>query len=121
MNFNLIAKLIPPDDPRKETQWRWLVFITLVLLLFNGAIGRGIMLGVGSYAYASDVAKNEKAINRVLVLGYARELRNLRIDECIANGSKSAIRAAMEEFQLDYIELTGIRYPLLSCEELKTT
>ena len=63
MITKLIEKLIPPDNPEKQAQWRWLVFITLLLLLFNGAIGRGIVWGVGSYAYASDVTDNGKKID----------------------------------------------------------
>lgn len=121
MNLNLLTRLIPPDDPNKVNQWRWFTAIALTLLIFNGAIGRGLMFGVGSYAYASDVADNGKKIDRILVLNYAREIRNLRADECRANGNKSAIRSAMEQFQQEYSELTGNRYPLLSCQEILET
>ena len=121
MNFNFLQNLIPPDDPRKLNKWRWFIAVALVVLIFDGLSGRGLILPAGSYAYASDVAQNAKKIDRILVLNYAREIRNLRIDECKANGNKSAIRSAMEQFQQEYKELTGDRYPILSCQELKIT
>ncbi len=121
MNLNLMAKLLPPDDPKKLTTWRWLVAVTLILLLFNGGIGRGLLFSVGSYAYASDVATNGHKIDRILALNIASTLRGLRQDECRANGNKITIRNTMEDYQQDYKEIMGERYPLISCKELTET
>ena len=121
MNFNFMTKLLPPDDPKKLTQWRWIVAMSLLLLLFNGAIGRGLMFAAGSYAYASDVATNGQKIDRILALNIASTLRGLREDECRANGNKALIRSTMEDYQQDYEALKGKRYPLISCKDLMET
>ncbi len=119
MSLNILAKLIPPDDPRKVTNWRWFVVIAIVLLLVNVAVGRGLIFaGIGSYAYAAEVAENSHKIDRIEALSLAQTLRGLREDECRANGNKETIRDTMEQFQQDYHDIKGERYPLLSCKEL---
>ncbi len=119
MSLKLLEKLLPPDDPHRLTQWRWILAMCVMALVLNAAIGHNV-LGFGGFAYAADVENNGKKIDRMLVLSLATTLRNLRIDECRANGSRSAIRSTMEVFQQEYKELTGSRYPLPQCDELST-
>ena len=121
MNLNFLQNLIPPDDPDKLNKWRWFIAIALSLTLVDGFIGRGFIFSSGSYAYASDVVKIEDRMDRMYALSIAATLRDLRVDECRANGNKRVIRNTMEDYQQDYEELKGKRYPLLSCKEIKET
>ena len=121
MNLNLLEKFVPPDDPKKVGRWRWFIAIAVISLILNSVSGRGFLFTTGSYAYASDVADNGAKIDRLTVLSLAQTLRGLRADECRANGNKETIRATMEQFQQDYIDLQGERYPLLSCRDILET
>ena len=119
MNSKMLDKLVPPNDPEKVTTWRWLIVIVVTMLCLNGFAGRGILYdGMGAYASETALTKQGEKIDRVLVLQTASTLRDLKREECVANGSKAAIQAAIEEIQQDYIKLTGTRYPLLCKTEL---
>ena len=110
----MLERLIPPDEPHKVTRWRWGVFIALGLLLINSAAGRGIIPG---FAYASEhqVEKQGEKLDKLLALQIASIIRDLRKEECAANGSKSVIQRTIDEYQAQYIEITGRRYPIPQC------
>ena len=111
----MIERLVPPDDPKKVTSWRWVVVIVIGALMLNGFAGRGMLFsGVGAYASEHVMQEQAVKIDKVLALQIATMLRDLKKDECVANGNKRALQAAIEDLQLDYVALTGRRYPL-SC------
>lgn len=114
----MLDKLIPPDDPKSVTRWRWVVAIGLGVLLVNGAAGRG-MIPLLNGAYASEAALTDqtKKIDKLLKLQIATTLRDLRKEECRANGNKHIIQDTIEEYQQQYIEVAHTRYPLPKCEE----
>lgn len=112
MNFP-IGKLMPPSDP--VTAWRWAVFVAILILMINAALGRGVF-GVGQYALASDLAAQGDQIDQVLTLQIWETLRDLKKDECAENGDSDAIAKAIEQLQQKYIKLTGERYPLSDCK-----
>lgn len=71
--------------------------------------------GYGNYARAGEVAAVESKIDRVLEIQLAATLRQMQDEYCRANGSKAAIQDIIEDYQRQYRELTGRRYPLPAC------
>jgi len=116
----MLDKIIPPDDPTKVTRWRWFIAIAVAALVLNGVAGRTGILGVGAYAYASDVKEQGQKIDRLLVLQVASSLRDLKKSQCVANGNKDFLDKLIEEYQQQHIELTTARYPLTPCERNET-
>ena len=110
----LIDKLIPPNDAG-VANWRWMIAIAVVLLLVNGAMGRGFM-GIGAYASEHAMVEQGVKIDRLLILQIAQTLRDLKKEECRSNGNKYVILRTIEEYQQQYIEISGSRYPLSQCE-----
>jgi len=115
---NLLDRIIPPDDPKKVTNWRWVMVIALGLVVLNGMSGRGLTYGVGAYASEASVQSLSDKMDRSFVLQLAATLRDLRKEECRANGNKQLLQQHIEEAQQDYIEITNKRYPLTPCKEL---
>lgn len=113
----MLEKIIPPDEPEKIYRWRWAVFIALGLLLINAAAGRGLFPILPAYASEKALQEQSTKIDRLLKLQIASTLRDLRRQECTANGNRALIQRAIEDYQEDYKEINGgIRYPLPPCE-----
>ncbi len=115
MNF-LVEKLIPPNDPDKVTNWRWFIVIAVGALILNGMSGRGFVYGVGAYASETEVQSLSDKIDHGLVLQLATTLRDLKKEECRSNGNKAVLQGTIEDYQQQYIEIAGKRYPLPNCE-----
>ena len=116
---NLLDKIIPPDDPKKVTNWRWFMVIAVGLIIFDSVSGRGgVYSGFGAYASEASVQTLSDKMDRSFVLQLASTLRDLKIEECRANGNKQLIQQHIEEAQQDYIEITNKRYPLTPCKEI---
>lgn len=116
--MNLLEKIIPPDDPNKVTNWRWFIVIAVGALILNGMSGRGFLFDMGAYASESALVSQGSKIDRLLTLQIATTLRDLKQEECRANGSKAVIQEAIEGYQQQYIEIAGARYPLTRCEKV---
>lgn len=71
--------------------------------------------GFGNYARASEVQAVESKIDWVLEIQLAATLREMQNEYCRANGNKAAIQDIIEDYQRQYRELTGRRYPLPAC------
>ena len=112
----MLDKLIPPDDPRKVTNWRWFVAIAVALIAVNSIAGRIGMFGFGAYASAAELQEQSKKIDRLLTISLAQTIRDLRKEECRADGNKRTLQNTIEEYQEQYREITGQRYPLPPCE-----
>lgn len=114
MSLNDLLKfLIPPKNSENASPWRWAVFIAVLVLLANGAAGRGLLWGYGAYAAAQDV-------KIILELQYADVISGLHKQLCEAKkrGEPTArLEHALEDYQRRYRELTGERYPLSNCRE----
>lgn len=114
----MLDKIIPPDDPKKVTNWRWFLTIAVALMLLDSIAGRaGIgFLGVSSYASASELEDQGEKIDKMLALQVATILRDLNREKCRANGNRRTIELTIEDYQQEYVEVTGRRYPLPPCE-----
>ena len=88
--------------------------ITLILVMM--ALGAGVF-GFANYARASEVKLVEDKVDRVLQLQLAATLRSLQIEYCTANGNKIIIASTIDDYQRDYREITGERYPLRKCDK----
>ena len=111
-----IKELLPPGDPM--TRWRFVMVGILIALLLNSAAGRGVFGGVLQYASAAETRQNSVKIDRILKLQIAQTLRDLREQECRANGNIRLIQDTIEDYQEEYKNLNqGKRYPLPSCDE----
>lgn len=120
----MLDKIIPPDDPKKVTNWRWFLTIAIGIVLLDSVAGRaGIsFLGISSYASASELQEQsakidavDRKIDRSIALQISGILRGLNIEKCRANGNKQTFELTIESYQQDYIDLTGKRYPLPPC------
>ena len=108
-------KLIPPDDPVRS--WRWLVAICVFFLLVHAGVSRGVMFGgIGAFAYASDVRENGIKMDDMRLMQISSALRELKKEECRTNGNKAFFQRTIEEYQLKYISIAKVRYPLPPCE-----
>jgi len=114
---NLFDKIVPPDDPSKVTSWRWFIAIAVMVLLVNGFAGRGLFYDIGAYASETTVQNLSDKIDRGLVLQLATTLRDLKTQECAANGNKVALQNIIEDYQQQYINIAHVRYPLPPCEK----
>jgi len=72
--------------------------------------------GYKNFASADEVQKVEAKIDRVLIMQLAETLRNLQAEYCRSNGNKATIRRTIEDYEQQYRELTGERYPLQDCQ-----
>ena len=104
--------LKPPDNGASDSHvrgWRWLVVLTIVVLLGNAAGGRGWIPIIPAYALAADV--------RVLLeLQYAEVIRGLQAEICRSQAqSRTMLQNTLEDYQRRYRELTGKRYPVTPC------
>ncbi len=99
---------VPPKDHEGVHRWRWAIFVVLLLLVGNATAGRGL-LGYGAYAAAADV-------KTILELQYAEVIRDLHNQICATMPLRNAtLENALEDYQLQYEELHGARYPLMAC------
>jgi hypothetical protein len=108
----------PQDEDPQVTKWRWIIVVFVLILGLNGVMGRGAFYGFGAYALASDMQKVDTKTDRILTLQIASALRDLKKEECRSNGNKHIIRSTIEEYQEQYEEIKGKRYPLPSCENI---
>jgi hypothetical protein len=84
------------------------------VLVIIGMLSIGI--GYARFATASEVKLVEAKIDRVLQIQIASTLRSLQMEYCRANGNKQTIADTIEDYEREYRELTGERYPLPKCE-----
>ena len=116
MSLPLIKELLPPGSP--VTRWRWLIAIAVTALVVNGLAGRGALGSDFAFASQKEQQQQGEKIDRILKLQIAATLRDLRKQECTANGNKTLILATIEDYQEDYKELNGgVRYPLPPCDD----
>ena len=111
--LRLLDKITPPGDA--ITKWRWFIAIAVVLLLVNVAMGRGL-LGIGAYASEGALQTQGTKIDRLLKLQIAATIRELKKEECRSNGNKTLLQDTIEDYQQQYIDVAGKRYPLPRCE-----
>ena len=111
--------LVPPKNGAATpgvTQWRWAIFVSILLLLLNSAAGRGFLGGYGSYAAAADMQKILEVQFESLELQVATELRELQKQLCeLSLGNRLTLERVIEDYQQRYSKITGHRYPLKSC------
>ncbi len=104
-----IKFIVPPQGAAGVTSWRWAIVVIVLILLLNGAAGRGFVGGYGAYAASQDV-------QIILELQYAETIRNLHLQICASKPARNAtLENALEDYQRRYADLTGRRYPLPSC------
>ena len=113
---SVLDKIVPPDDPSKVNGWRWFIAIAVGLLIINGVSGRGLTYGLGAYASETALQNTDSKLDRLLTLQIAAALRDLKQEECRANGNKHLLQNTIESYQQQYIEVAGERYPLPRCE-----
>ena len=109
----MLDKLTPPDTA--EGKWRWYLAIAVAVIFVNSMAGRGL-LGFGEFASAEELQKQGTKMDRILILQIAGNLRDLKREECRANGNKQIIQKTIEDYQEQYRALAGIRFPLGDCE-----
>ena len=115
---SIIDRVIPPDDPKKVASWRWIIAVCVLALLANGVMGRGLTLGgFGAYASETTVQSLSAKIDRGLKLQIATTLRDLKKEECAANGNKAMLQNIIEDYQTQYFDIASERYPLPPCEK----
>lgn len=101
--------IVPPNDSKDVTPWRWGIFFCVLILLLNAASGRGFVVGYGAYAAQADVMI-------ILELQYAETIRNLHLQICAMRPDRNpTLENALEDYQHRYADLTGRRYPLSNC------
>ena len=88
--------------------------ITLTLVI-AGMVAVGFLFA--NYATASEVKMVEAKVDRVLQLQMAATIRSLQFEWCNANGNKIIIASTIDDYQREYRELTGERYPLPKCDK----
>ena len=88
--------------------------ITLILVIAGWA---AIVLGAANFARAAEVKVVEEKVDRVLELQLSTTLRNLHIQYCVANGNKIVIASLIDDYQIEYRDLTGSKYLLHKCEK----
>lgn len=108
-------KIIPPDDPGKLATWRGFVAVFILVLIADALSGRGWILPFGEYAYAEEMAEQAEKIDRILAMQIASALRDLRVEQCRSN--ERIIADTIEDYQQEFREVTGERYPLPPCRE----
>ncbi len=116
--FDIGRLLVPPKNGEATegvTHWRWMVCGAMLLLILNGAAGRGF-LGVGEYAAASDMQRILEIQFESLELQVATELRELQKQLCeLSPAKRNTLERVIEDYQQRYAKITGHRYPLKSC------
>lgn len=114
MSLNKAGELlIPPEDntaSKALKRWRLVIAGVVFLLVVNGLSGRGLIGGFGAYAAGDDV-------KTILTLQLAKELRDLQKQMCeLPVGQRVTLESVIENYQIQYIEVTGKRYPLVPCK-----
>jgi len=107
--LNFLKYIVPPKDAQGVTGWRWGIFVVVLVLAVNAASGRGVLMGYGAHAAATDV-------KMILELQLAEEIRNIHTQLCtLPMNARQSLQNVLEDYQRRYRELTGSRYPLPIC------
>ena len=110
---DFINYIVPPEDPKLVKRWRWAIFIVVLLLIVNAASSRGLLGGYGAHAAAQDVKS-------ILALQLAESSRYYHDQFCQAQTNEEPtdrLAQTLEEYQLQYKDVTGDRYPTGSCSK----
>lgn len=95
----------------KEMKSHPVTMLTVIVLVFSA------WWGYSNFAKASEVQAVNSKIDRVLEIQIAATLRDLQAEYCRANGNKTVILNTIEEYERQYRDLTGKRYPLPPCHK----
>jgi len=85
------------------------------LLIVLGLVGYAFFTST-NHASASELEKQSSKLDKLLTLNVAATIRDLRKEQCDANGNAGLLDDTIESYQQQYIEITGKRYPLPPCE-----
>lgn len=116
---DLITAIFPPGVPA-VMKWRLSVFVFIVAFLghvgwacgYLGPIGLG-----GGFALAADQKATDAKLTRILQLQISERIRSLSYERCLVIGHDAKARKAgeIEEWQMQYRQLSGERYPEPGC------
>lgn len=116
---DLISAVFPPGVPA-VMKWRLSVFVFMVLFMghigwacgYLGPIGLG-----GGFALAADQKETDRKLTKILQLQISERIRSLSY-ECrvlVGHDAKARKASEIEEWQLQYRQLSGERYPEPGC------
>jgi hypothetical protein len=95
------------------SELRTLPFTMIVILCLTGFS----IYSFNTFATAVDFQIINKKVDRILIMQITEWLQSLQIQRCLASGeNRRTLSSTIEDFQEDYRDLTGARYPIRPCD-----
>jgi len=129
MHIKLAEALLPPDNGKDPSRWRWKVWATLMAIIavgsFHIAAVKGMIPGVDGVAHAADIENIDKRLtaleekqNVALRLQLAAEICRVWRQRQTEAGTvtRAILDNAFDRLQEDYASVNrGVRYSAVEC------
>src|SRR5690606_40777124 len=130
MHIKLAEALLPPDNGKDASRWRWKVWATLMAIIavgsFHIAAVKGMIPGVDGVAHADDIKNIDKRLtaleekqNVALRLQLAAEICRVWRQRQTETGTvtRAILDNAFDRLQEDYASVNrGVRYSAVECD-----